>query len=109
MELDINLKFMAIQNKTVDIIDAFSTDPRISQLNLRVLKDDKRYFPIYQAGIVVRKKTLEKHPEMKELLGKLEDSINDSTMIMLNYQVDILHKSTEKVAEDFLKSKGMIK
>ena len=109
VELDINLKFMAIQNKTVDIIDAFSTDPRISQLNLRVLKDDKRYFPIYQAGIVVRKKTLEKHPEMKELLGKLEDSINDSTMIMLNYQVDILHRSTEKVAEDFLKSKGMIK
>ncbi len=109
VELDINLKFMAIQNKTVDIIDAFSTDPRITQLNLRVLKDDKKYFPLYQAGIVIRQKTLEKHPELKEILGKLENLINDSTMIMLNYQVDILHKSTEKVAEDFLKSKGIIK
>ncbi len=109
VELDINLKFMALENKTVNVIDAFSTDPRIRQLNLRILRDDKKYFPAYQAGIVVRQKTLEKHPELGKILGRVENSINDSIMTMLNYQVEILNKSPEDVAEDFLKSKGMIK
>lgn len=109
VELDINLKFKAIENKTVNVINAFSTDPRIRQLNLRMLKDDKKYFPAYQAGIVARQETLEKYPKLRKILEKVESSINDSTMIMLNYQVDILHKSPEDVAEDFLKSKEMIK
>ena len=38
VELDINLKFQALENKTVDVINAFSTDSRIKQMNLRVLK-----------------------------------------------------------------------
>lgn len=109
MELDINLKFNALENKTVDVINAFSTDSRIKQMNLRTLRDNKNYFSVYQAGIVVRQKTLEKYPELKKVLEKAGNTINDSTMTMLNYQVEILNKSPEEVAEAFLKSKGIIK
>lgn len=109
VELDINLKFNALENKTVDVINAFATDSRIKQINLRTLRDDKNYFPAYQAGIVVRNETLNKYPEMRSLLAKLGNTIDDNTMLMLNYEVEINKKSPERVAADFLKSKGLIK
>jgi osmoprotectant transport system permease protein len=109
VELDINLKFDALENRTVDIINAFSTDSRIKQMNLRILRDDKNYFPAYQAGIVVRNETLKNHPELEPLLVKLSNSIDDSTMTMLNYEVEINKKSTEAVAYNFLRSKELVK
>jgi osmoprotectant transport system permease protein len=109
VELDINLKFNAMENGTVSIINAFSTDSRIKQMNLRTLRDDKNYFPAYQAGIVVRNETLKKYPELEPLLLQLYNTINDSTMTRLNYEVEIGKKSTEEVASAFLRSKGLIK
>jgi osmoprotectant transport system permease protein len=109
VELDINLKFNALENGTVDVINAFSTDSHIKQMNLRTLCDDKKYFPAYQAGIVARNETLKNHPELKSLLLKLNNTIDDSTMTMLNYEVEINKKSTEEVAYNFLRSKGLVK
>jgi osmoprotectant transport system permease protein len=109
VELDINLKFNALENGTVDIINAFSTDSRIKQMNLRTLRDDKDYFPAYQAGIVVRNETLKEYPDLVPLLTELNNTIDDSTMTMLNYNVEISKKSIEEVASVFLRSKGLIK
>ena len=104
VEMDINLKFQALQNKTVNVINAFSTDSRIRQLNLRVLSDDKKFFPAYQAGIVIRNQTLHKYPELDSLLLKLKDLINDTTMQQMNYQVEIAKMTPEKVAQTFLET-----
>ncbi len=109
VELDINLKFQALENHTVDVINAFSTDSRIRQMNLRVLKDDKLFFPAYQAGIVIRHETLQKFPELNEILKGLEGLVDDSTMLQLNYEVEIEKKSPDEVALTFLKSYGLIK
>ena len=109
VELDINLKFNALENGTVDIINAFSTDSRIRQMNLKTLIDDKNYFPAYQAGIVVRNETLKKYPELKSLLAQLNNTIDDNTMIMLNYEVEIGKRSAEEVASAFLRSNGLMK
>ena len=108
VELDINLKFNALENRTVDVINAFSTDSRIRQMKLRTLRDDRNYFPAYQAGIVVRNETLNQYPELRSLLAKLGNTIDDNTMLMLNYEVEINKKSPERVAEEFLKSIGLI-
>jgi len=93
----------------VDVINAFSTDSRIRQMNLRVLKDDKSFFPAYQAGIVIRDETLRKNPELKRLLESLENTISDSTMIQLNYEVEIEKKSPGEVATNFLKEHKLLK
>ena len=90
----------------VDVIDVFSTDSRIQQMNLRVLTDDKNFFPSYQAGIVMRGQTLREHPVLKKLLIQMEGLINDSVMQHLNYEVEIENKSPAVVAGTFLKSKG---
>lgn len=109
VELDINLKFQALENNTVDIINAFSTDSRIRQMNLRVLKDDKQFFPAYQAGIVIRNESLQKYPELKGLLKRLENTISDSAMLQLNYEVEIEKKSPNEVAANFLKQHKLLK
>ncbi len=109
VELDINLKFQALENHTVDVINAFSTDSRIFEMKLRVLKDDKQFFPAYQAGIVIRNETLEKYPELTGMFEGLEGLINDEIMLELNYQVEIEKKAPADVAKSFLNKHGLLK
>lgn len=108
VELDVNLKFQALENNMVDVINAFSTDSRIQQMNLRVLKDDKMFFLAYEAGIVIRNETQLKYPELTRLLEKMEGLIDDSTMLHLNFEVEIKKKSPDEVARTFLKAHGLI-
>ncbi|MFP4366994.1 MAG: ABC transporter permease/substrate-binding protein [Bacteroidales bacterium] len=108
VELDINLKFQALANQTVDVINAFSTDSRIREMNLRVLKDDRLFFPSYQAGIVVRNEILNKYPDLKGLFQRLNGTINDSVMLELNYEVEILKRSPDAVAYEFLSERKLL-
>ena len=108
VELDINLKFQALENHTVDVINAFSTDSRIQKMNLRVLSDDKNYFPAYQAGILIRNQTLLKYPKLKDILNQLNGLIDDKKMLELNYEVEVMHKSPEEVAASFLKANELL-
>jgi len=108
VELDVNLKFQALENHTVDVINAFSTDSRIRQMNLRVLTDDKSFFPAYQAGIVIRNETQKKYPELNLLLKRLDGIIDVATMQQLNYKVEIDKMSPGDVAKTFLISHGLI-
>lgn len=109
VELDVNLKFQAIENHTVDVINAFSTDSRIHQMKLRVLKDDHLFFPAYEAGIVIRHETEQKYPELDGLFERLDGLIDDATMMQMNYEVEIEQIAPNEVAQTFLKSKGIIK
>jgi len=108
VELDVNLKFQALENNLVDVIDVFSTDSRIRQMNLRVLTDNRNFFPSYQAGIVVRGQTLREYPVLRKLLRQLDGLISDSTMQHLNYEVEIEKQSPARVARSFLEAKGMM-
>lgn len=107
--MDSGLRYPAIEKGDVDVIDAFSTDGMLKAYNLTVLEDDKNFFPPYYAAPLVRDDTLKKHPELKDVLNKLAGQINDETMRELNYKVDKLGEDPRTVADDFLKSKGLIK
>lgn len=107
-ELDIGLKYEAIGSDEVNVINVFSTDGLLRKFDLKVLRDDKSFFPAYQAATIVRNETLEKYPELQGVLNKLAGQINDEEMIELNYLVEKENKDPKKVAEDFLKKKGLI-
>lgn len=107
-ELDIGLKYQAIGNDEVDVINAFSTDGLIKEYNLKVLKDDKNYFPSYECATLIRKETLEKYPELKDVLNSMANAISDEEMQDLNYKVEKENALPEKVAEEFLKMKGLL-
>jgi osmoprotectant transport system permease protein len=96
------LSFQAIEQNAVDLIDVYSTDAKIKKLNLRLLKDDHNYFPVYQAVWVARKSFVEKHPsEWQALLG-LEGKISEQTMLDMNAQADIQKIPFGKIAAQFL-------
>jgi len=107
--IDGGLRYTAIGNKKVDAIDAFTTEGLLKSYKLKVLKDDKHFFPNYDAVTIVNTKTLEKHPELKDLLNELGGKITEEKMIELNYKVDKLGQDPAKVAEQFLKENKLIK
>ena len=103
--LDLGLLYRSLQEKKVDIVAGSTTDGLLSTLDLTVLKDDKRYFPPYEAAPVVRRDTFQKHPELKEILNQLGGSISDKTMQELNFRVDGKQEDVKQVVREFLKSK----
>jgi osmoprotectant transport system permease protein len=102
-ELDPGLMYRALKNKKVDLICGFATDGRIEAFNLRVLEDDKAYFPRYDAAPLIRGETLRKSPELREALEALSGQLPDSVMRGLNYQVDRHKRDPKEVSEEFLK------
>ena len=80
----------------------------MKKFNLKVLKDDKEFFPPYYAVPLVREEVVKEHPEVKEILNKLSGKIDEETMINLNYQVDEEGKTPEDVAHDFLVEQKLI-
>lgn len=103
------LKYTALAEGKVDLIDAFSTDGQLIKHNLVILEDDKHFFPPYYAAPLVRSETLKKHPEIKEALNKLAGKIDDKQMAILNAQVDVEKKKARDVAESWLKQEGLIR
>ena len=106
--LDGSLRYSALSNGESQAIDAFSTDGLLKKFDLKTLEDDKKFFVNYSAVPIVNNKTLEKYPQLKEILNSLSGKINEEKMIDLNYEVDVLGKSPEEVAKDFLIREGLI-
>ena len=108
-EFDIGLKYEAINSQNVDVINAFSTDALLKKYDLKVLKDDKNFFPSYFASTLIREETLKKYPELENVLNKLEGKINDDEMTRMNYKVEKEKKDPKDVAKEFLRAKGLLK
>jgi glycine betaine/choline ABC-type transport system substrate-binding protein len=107
-ELDIGLKYKAIGEGEVDVINNFSTDGLLKEYNLKVLKDDKNFFPAYQAATVIRQETLDKYPELEDVLNKLAGQISDEEMQQMNYYVEKENRDAKDVANEFLKEKSIL-
>lgn len=106
-ELEIGLMYKALANGDVDFIDGFSTDGRVKAYDLKLLKDDKKYFPPYYAAPLVNESTLLKYPAIENSLKKLKYSLSDEKMAQLNLEVDQNKKSPEEVATQYLLSIGI--
>lgn len=106
--MDGALRYQALKSGDAQVIDAYSTDGLLKKFNLKVLEDDKEFFPPYYAIPLVREDILKDHPEVEEVLNKLSGKIDEETMINLNYQVDEEGKTPEEVAHNFLVEENLI-
>ena len=106
--MDLGLLYRALEQKQVDMVAASATDGLLSVLDVKVLKDDKRYFPPYQASLAVRADALAKHPPLKRALEQLSGLFSDEIMRTLNYQVDGKHRPVSEVAMTFLRAAGLL-
>ncbi|CYU06517.1 ABC transporter permease/substrate-binding protein [Streptococcus suis] len=103
------LRYEAIKSGNVQIIEAYSTDSKVVTYKLKILEDDKRLFPPYQAAPLLSKETLEKYPELEQVLGRVAGKISTEEMTQMNYAVDVEGKSAEQVAREYLEREGLLK
>lgn len=105
--MDLGLIYRALTAKQVDMVAGNSTDGVLSRLDLVILKDNKRYFPPYQAAPVVRQQTVKKYPALRQALVSLGNRISEAEMQQLNDRVDSQKQDVKKVVQEFRQLKGL--
>ena len=77
--LDHGLAYEAIAAGKIDVMDIYTTDAKIERYRLRVLEDDRKYFPRYDAVLLYRLDVPQRFPEAWARLQKLEGRIDERT------------------------------
>lgn len=95
-----NLTYRGVKQGAIDVVDAYTTDAEIPYYHLRVLEDDRGYFPAYEAVILYR---ADLPPQVVAALGKLEGKIDNRRMAELNAQAKLDRVSEKVVAAGFLR------
>ena len=106
--MDHGIMYRSINAKEVDVINSYTTDGQLQMYDLRVLEDDKGYFPPYHALPLVRTEILEQYPEIGDALLELAGKIDESAMQEMNAKVDNEGQMVELVAKEFLQEAGFI-
>lgn len=100
--MQIGLVYDAVEAGKMQVVLGYSTDGRIKSYNLKLLKDDRHFFPPYNCSMVVNDSLLKKYPKLGPLLHRLDGKINLQTMQALNYQADNDLLEPAVVAHNFL-------
>jgi osmoprotectant transport system substrate-binding protein len=109
LQLAIGLRYQALKNDQIQVVNGYSTDGMISAMKLKRLKDDKNLWPPYYIVPVVRKDVLDANPRIADVLNRVNAMLDDATMAELNYKVDGEKLEPKDVARDFLRAKGVVK
>src|SRR5437867_5548063 len=99
--MDLGLLYRALVDQQVDVVAGNATDGQIERLELKVLVDDRGYFPPYEAAPVVRRAVLERYPKLAAALEGLGGRISVETMRRMNYAVDGEHRDQAAVVREF--------
>lgn len=108
IKMDPGLLYKALKEGQVEVSMGFSTDGRIKEFDLLVLQDDKGYFPVYNPCVVVRKETLDAHPELAKIFAPLSQKLDTKVITDLNFQVDGEKKAAKDVAREWLTKAGLL-
>jgi len=106
VEMNASLMYDALNNGRVDVIVGYSTDGRIEAFDLKVLQDDKHYFPPYECAPIVKEAFAEQNPAVIKAVNKLAGKISTRQMTALNSAVDHKGQDEQAVATEFLKEQG---
>ncbi|MCT4711739.1 osmoprotectant ABC transporter substrate-binding protein OsmX [Enterobacteriaceae bacterium H11S18] len=107
-QMDPGLVYNAVRDGFVDAGLIYTTDGRVKGFDLKVLEDDKGFFPSYAVTPVVRKDTLDANPGLEEAMNTLSALLNNDVISTLNAKVDIDHETPQQVAREFLQQKGLL-
>lgn len=100
--MDLSLTYRALADRQVDLVAGDATSGLIEAYDLVMLRDNRRYFPPYDAAFVARSATLLAHPELREALGSLSGRISIEDMRRMNHAVDAGRRDPADVAREFL-------
>jgi osmoprotectant transport system permease protein len=100
--MDHTLAYRALASGSVDFIDVYTTDAEVRHLGLRVLEDDRHFFPSYDAVLLYRADLAERAPQAVEAMLRLQGAISADAMRELNSRCKFDRVSEARVAADFL-------
>jgi len=103
--IDHGLSYDALASGRIAVTDIYTTDAQIAPRRLRVLVDDKDYFPHYDAMLLYRLDAATRHPAQWQALQALAHRIPAATMIAMNGRAEIRHDPFDAIAKDFLASR----
>lgn len=103
-EMDHGLAYQALATGSIDVIEVYSTDAKIEREHLRVLEDDKHFFPSYEAVFVHRCDLETRAPRALGAIRALSGKLDAKSMIALNARVEIDGLSSKAAAETFGRS-----
>ncbi len=106
--MDLGLLYRALLEKQVDVVAGNSTDAQLEAQDFVVLRDNKHYFPPYEAVPIVRTKTLSEYPAVYAALEQLAGKISETDMRHLNYEVVAEHRDAKAAVEEFLRAKNLV-
>jgi len=100
--LDHALGYAALAEGRIDLMDIYTTDAKIGQLALRVLEDDRGFFPRYDAVLLHRLDVPARAPAAWARLQALEAAIDERAMIAMNARAELESVPFETIARDFV-------
>ncbi|MGE5793322.1 MAG: glycine betaine ABC transporter substrate-binding protein, partial [Bacteroidota bacterium] len=99
--LDHGLAYEAIAAGRIDVMDIYSTDAKIERYGLRVLADDRGFFPKYDAVLLYRRDLPARAPRAWQALAALEGQIDARRMIRLNAAAELEGRTFQQAAASF--------
>lgn len=105
--MDQGLTYTALKDAQLDVNSSFSTDGRIKKYNLVNLEDDLNFFPPYYVVPIMKMSFADAHPELVDLLNKLEGTWVEADLQVYNLRADE-GEDVKTVARAMLKDKGLI-
>ena len=109
LQLAIGLRYQALKNDQIQVVNGYSTDGMISAMKLKRLADDRNLWPPYYVVPVVRKDALDANPKIADVLNRVSALLDDASMAEMNFKVDGDKMEPRDVARDFLKAKGVVR
>jgi osmoprotectant transport system permease protein len=103
--LEHGLAYEALLEGKIDITDCYSTDGEISVYKLVILKDDKNFFPAYEAVSLYRSSLSDK---ATAILNLLKNQIDEKEMSEMNAAAIFGKKNFKTIAHEFLVKKNLI-
>lgn len=112
VSVDVSLKYTAAEKGSFDVTVVYATDGLNRKADLKVLEDDRNFFPDYNGAFLVREDTFAKFadaaPDLEAVLNQLAGQISNEDMVEMTYQTDVLGRSADDVAREFLQSRGLL-
>ncbi|MFI2613298.1 glycine betaine ABC transporter substrate-binding protein [Streptomyces sp. NPDC018584] len=108
-KMDTGIIYTQVSKGTCTYGEVFTTDGRIKAMNLTTMEDDKRFFPNYNAAPEINSKSLEKYPQMAEILAPITKKLDNAVARELNSKVDVEGQDPHEVAKDWLIAEGFVK
>lgn len=103
------LKYQALAEGGVDVIDGYSTDGLLARYSLVALDDDKRFFPPYQAAALISTQLATDNHDAVAALALLSGRLDVQQMRSLNQRVEVDHEDVASVATDALAQLGLVR